>query len=114
MGQKTAVENERRGRRRFNVNAPLTVFVGQQEVTAYTRDLSNRGVYFYLASTDSSLIGREFEFMVELPPEITLSTCCQIRCQGRSVRTEKASANLMGVAAEILSYSIFREATPLA
>jgi hypothetical protein len=114
MGQSMAKASERRGRQRFSVNAPLTVFVGEREITAYTRDLSNRGVYFYLGTTDSTMIGREFEFMVELPPEITLSSCCQIRCRGRAVRTETASTNLMGIAAEILSYSIFHEATSVA
>ena len=101
--------NDRRGRQRFSVNAPLTVIVGDREIPAYTRELSNRGVYFYLDLADSALIDRDFEFVLELPPEITLSTRCRIRCQGRLVRKEKASRNLAGVAAEILDYSILRE-----
>jgi hypothetical protein len=108
------VEKERRNRRRFSVNAPVTVLVGGQEISAYTRDLSNRGIYFFLSTPDSALIGGELEFVVELPPEITLSTCCQIRCQGKAVRTESVSANLVGVAAEILSYSICREVLSVA
>jgi hypothetical protein len=110
MAQDLAPTNDRRERPRFRMNAPLTVFIGDREIPAYTRDLSNRGVYFYLALSDSALIDRDFEFKVELPPEITLSTCCQIRCRGRAVRTEKTSMNLTGIAAEILSYSILREA----
>jgi hypothetical protein len=110
MSQGVTMSNERRARQRFSINAPLTLYLGGREVPAYTRDLSNRGVYFYLALADSNLIDQDFEFMVELPPEITLSTSCQIRCQGRTVRTEKTSKNLTGVAAEILSYSILKDA----
>ena len=110
MAQDLTSANDRRVRQRFSINAPLTVFVGDREIPAYTRDLSNRGVYFYLALADNALIDRDFEFMVELPPEITLSTCCQIRCRGRAVRTEKTSMSLTGIAAEILGYSILREA----
>ena len=109
MNQSTILGNERRGRQRFNINAPLTLFVGDRQIAAYTRNLSNRGVYFFLAQADSRLINRDFEFMVELPPEITLSTWCKIRCQGRVVRTEKSTENMTGVAAEILDFSIFRE-----
>ena len=107
--QETA--NERRERQRFKISAPVTLFIGDREIPAYTRDLSNRGVYFYLAPTDSPQIDLEFEFMVELPPEITLSAFCQIRCRGRAVRTDQTS-DLAGIAAEILEYSISRDAVP--
>jgi hypothetical protein len=112
MSQTT--EDERRGMQRFRISAPLTIFTGDHEIPAYTRDLSNRGVYFYLASADGILIDGDFEFMVELPPEITLATCCRIRCRGRLVRKEKTSMNLTGVAAEILNYSILWEAMSIA
>jgi hypothetical protein len=109
MSQNQAMVSERRGRQRFSINAPLTLFIGDREIPAYTRDLSNRGVYFYLALADLPLAGQEFEFLVELPPEITLSTCCRIRCRGRAIREEKTSNNLTGIAAEILDYAILRE-----
>jgi len=102
--------NDRRKIPRFRVRAPLTVIAGEREIPAYTRDLSNHGVYFYLASDDSALIEQDFEFLVELPPEITLSTFCRIRCRGRALRKEKAKMSLTGVAAEILDYSILKEA----
>jgi hypothetical protein len=98
-----------RERQRFTINVPLTVLIGQRKIPGFTRDLSNRGVYFYLDLADSALIGGEFEFWVELPPEITLSTCCLIRGQGRVVRTECASSDYAGIAAEILHYSMQRE-----
>ena len=109
MTENLTRENDRRGRPRFSMNAPLTVLIGDREIPAYTRDLSNRGVYFYLDLIDGTLIDRDFEFMVDLPPEITLSTCCSIRCQGRLVRKENTLQNLTGIAAEILNYSILRE-----
>jgi hypothetical protein len=109
MTENMTRENDRRGRPRFSMNAPLTVFIGDREIPAYTRDLSNRGVYFYLDFVDGTLIDRDFEFMVDLPPEITLSTSCSIRCQGRLVRKENTLQNMTGVAAEILDYSILRE-----
>jgi hypothetical protein len=102
-------ENDRRQSLRFCTNAPLTVFVGDREIPAYTRDLSNRGVYFFLALSDSVFIEPDFEFTVDLPPEITLSTCCSIRCRGKLVRKENTAKNLTGIAAQILEYSILRD-----
>jgi hypothetical protein len=104
---------ERRERRRFTVNAPLAILVGGREIPAYTRDITNCGVYFYLAEADGALIDRNFEFMLELPPEITQSSCCQIRCQGRPLRMEKTKMGLAGVAAEILDYSILAGSTSM-
>lgn len=112
MTQDKTSANERRGSQRFRISAPVTVIAGDHEISAYTRDLSNRGVYFYLALSDSALIERDFEFLIEMPSEITLSTSCQIRCRGKLVRKEVTSRNLTGagVAAEILDYSILRDA----
>jgi hypothetical protein len=109
MIQDLAKMKDRRERQRFRISVPLTVFIGDREVPAYTRDLSDRGAYFYLTLADSILIDRDFEFMVQLPPEITLSTCCSIQCQGRLVRKESTSNDWTGIAAQILDYSIRRE-----
>lgn len=107
--QDSEMPTDRRRIPRFLVRAPLTVIAGDREIPAYTRDLSNRGVYFYLASDDGGLIDQDFEFLVELPPEITLSTFCRIRCHGRALRKDKAKMSLTGVAAEILDYSILKD-----
>jgi hypothetical protein len=112
--QDSETASDRRRIPRFRVRAPLTVIVGDREIPAYTRDLSNRGVFFYLASDDGALIDHDFEFLVELPPEITLSTFCRIRCLGRALRKEKSKMSLTGVAAEILEYSILKETGPSA
>jgi hypothetical protein len=98
-----------RARQRFEISVPLSVIIGQREIPGFTRNLSNRGVYFYLDLADSALIGGEFEFLVELPPEITLSTCCLIRGKGRVLRTDSTSRQYAGIAAEILHYSMQRD-----
>jgi hypothetical protein len=112
MKAKLKEEIDRRERQRFSISAPLILFLGDREVPGYTRDLSNRGVYFYLALSDSRLLDCDFEFVVELPPEITLSSCCRIRCKGRAIRKDENQTNLAGVAAEIMHYSILREFAP--
>jgi hypothetical protein len=116
MTEDWTLENERRGSPRFKISAPVTVIAGSNEIPAYTRDLSNRGVYFYLSVSDSELIGRDFELLIEVPSEITLSTSCRIRCRGKLLRKEIMSRNLTGagIAAEIVDYSILREQASLA
>jgi hypothetical protein len=90
------------------MNAPLTIFIAGREIPAYTRDFSNQGMYFYLASADSTLPDRYFEFLVDVPPEVTLSTYCSIRGWAQLTRKENTSGGLTGVAAKILQYSILR------
>jgi hypothetical protein len=110
MTENLATIKERRERPRFRVNLPLTVFVGDREIPAYTRDFSNLGVFFYLAPEDGTSIDCEFEFVAELPPEITHSTCiCRIRCCASLVRREDTRKGLMGIGARVLDYSILRE-----
>lgn len=104
--------DERRRTQRFQIKAPLTVTLGDREIAGFTRDLSNKGVYFYLGAGEKPQPGQEFEFVVELPPEITLSNSCLIRCQGRVARTELTPQNEAGVAAEILAYRILNEISP--
>ena len=110
MDKDVKTATDRRERQRFRINAPVTLFIGDREIPAYTRDLSNRGAYLYVALSESTQIDREFEFTVDLPPEVTFATCCQIRCRGQAVRTEGAAMSLTGMAVEILEYSIFRGA----
>ena len=111
MDRYTPSGSDRRGRERFRIQAPLTVTLGKREIPALTRDLSNRGVYFYLAYSDRPQIGEDLDFVIELPPEVTLSDACRIRCHGRAVRTEETSPHETGVAAEILEYSIMSDPT---
>ena len=110
MRQDSTTAEERRVSRRFSVSAPLTVILEGREIPAYTRDLSNSGMYFCLSAADGKFVEGDFDFVVELPPTITLSTFSRIRGQAKVVRKEKTSRNLtgMGVAAEIVGYSIFK------
>ena len=109
-----ATATDRRKTQRFPVNVPLTLTIDQQKVSAYTKDLSNRGAYFFVAGAQSPKIENDFEFVVELPPEITLSTYCWIRCRARLLRTEEISNSMSGVAARIVDYAILREEAPVA
>ncbi len=101
---------ERRRRQRFRINAPLTVILGEQTIAAYTRDMSENGIFFYADPVGETLIDSEFEFIVEFPPETTLSSYWPIRCRGRVVRKERTSGDGCGIAAEILNYSLLRVA----
>jgi hypothetical protein len=101
--------DDRRRTQRFQIKAPLTISLGDREVAGFTRDLSNKGVYFYVEASERPEPGEEFEFVVELPPEITLSNSCLIRCQGRVARTDMTPRNETGIAAEILEYRILNE-----
>jgi hypothetical protein len=111
-----ATANDRRVNQRVKARVPITLFAGESEISAYSRDLSNRGVYFYVDLLDSALIEGNIEFLVEFPAEFTLSTSCRVRCRGRLVRKERTSRNFaeIGIAAEILNYSILGETFPLA
>jgi len=73
MTENLAPASNRRNGQRFSKNAPLSVLIGDREIPAYTRDLSNRGVYFYLDISHSSLVESDFDFMVKFPPEVTIS-----------------------------------------
>jgi hypothetical protein len=115
MTGKMQYADDRRDRPRFVIAAPLTVIEKMHEIPGFTRDLNNQGVYFYLDLAEGAQMSGDFDFLVELPPEITLSTCCMIRGQGRVVRTDKHTASqLTGIAAEILHYSMHREETAVA
>jgi len=114
MADRVQFSSERRERQRFKISAPLTLIIGKRGIPGFTQNLSNRGVFFHLDPADIAMLGGVFEFSVELPPEITLSTCCMVQCLGRVVRTERISGQLTGIAAEILDYSIQREASACA
>lgn len=114
MKRLQALIENRRETNRFAVNVPVTMTIGDSLVQGYTRDLSNHGVYLYVSLAQSSLLDLEFQCTIELPPEITLSTCCRIRCRVKVLRREKTPWDLAGIAAEILDYSILRDATATA
>lgn len=105
---KTTVALERRGNQRFKVNAPILIPLVKGTLGGFTRDMSSRGIYFYLNSAQTPPQDHKFEFLVELPAEITTSFSCRVRCLGRVKRIEHGASNITGFAVEILKYSIER------
>ncbi len=94
---------ELRTTRRFNLRLPLSVkYSGDEsEVVGHTRDVSARGVFFYM---DKDLAaGSPIEFTLTLPPEITLTDSIRVKCTGKVVRVT-SEAGKVGVAAQIEQY----------
>jgi PilZ domain len=104
-------DGDRRRGPRFTVSAALSVVAGNRQIPAYTRDMSERGVFFYLDPSSESLIEEEFEFIVHFPPELTLSTYLSMQCSGQVVRRETNATDLNGIAAKILTYSVLDRAS---
>ena len=96
---------ERRSERRFSIRLPLTVITPTEKISAFTRDLSDTGVYFYVSSEDLELISPEFECCVDFPPEITMTTNRQMYFKGTLLRTEKRNNGEVGLAAKLYKVS---------
>lgn len=101
---------ERRTTQRFNIKLPLTVrwtsgsAVG--EASTESRDVSSRGVYFFLPKDVKQ--GSSVEILLTLPNEITLAGPVRVRCLGRIQRTESKSEGAIGVVAAIERYEFLR------
>jgi hypothetical protein len=98
-------DKDKRATRRFALRLPVTVRYGEneQEQAAQTRDVSARGICFYVDSAITA--GSPIDFTLTLPPEITLTESIRVRCKGRVVRVEGGgTANKMAVAAVIDEY----------
>ncbi len=104
-------QQEQRATRRFSLRLPLAVkYVdgGVHEKLAQTRDVSARGVCFFLDSTIAE--GSEIEFTLTLPPEITLTESIRVHCRGRVVRVDPAGPNgKVSIAAIIERYEFLAE-----
>ena len=101
--------NDKRATRRFALRLPVTVRYGEnEENAAQTRDVSARGICFYVDSAIQA--GSAIDFTLTLPPEITLTESIRVRCRGRVVRVEGGSpANKMAVAAVIDEYEFLAD-----
>ena len=96
---------DRREARRFNMSLPLRVLARDSqspELTAQTRDVSYRGLYF-LAEAQFKL-GTPIDFVITLPEQVTRSGDVNIRCQGQVVRVEPSNNGKSGIAAKIDRY----------
>jgi hypothetical protein len=104
-------QDNKRTTRRFALRLPVSVSYaenGQQEKTAQTRDVSARGICFYVDSAIAT--GSPIEFTLTLPPEITLTESIRVRCKGKVVRVDNATADgKIAVAAVIDEYEFLSE-----
>jgi hypothetical protein len=102
---------EKRATRRFALRLPVSVnYSGAGETfAAQTRDVSARGICFYMDAPLTT--GSEIEFTLTLPPEITLTESIRVRCRGKVVRVEPGMTDAkVPVAAVIDEYEFLSEA----
>jgi PilZ domain-containing protein len=107
----TQQDKDKRATRRFALRLPVSVRYGEngQEHTAETRDVSARGICFFVDSAIQA--GSAIDFTLTLPPEITLTESIRVCCRGRVVRVEGGGVNgKMAVAAVIDEYEFLAEA----
>jgi hypothetical protein len=105
MAETQQQDNDKRSTRRFALRLPVTVRYGEknEEHAAQTRDVSARGICFFVDSAIQA--GSAIDFTLTLPPEITLTESIRVRCKGRVVRVEGGNpADKMAVAAVIDEY----------
>ena len=104
-------QDNKRATRRFALRLPVSVTYtndGTQEKTAQTRDVSARGICFYLDSAIAA--GAAIEFTLTLPPEITLTESIRVRCKGKVVRVDEGGSDgRITVAAVIDEYEFLSE-----
>ena len=101
---------ERRSSRRFLMRLPLTVrwtdesVVG--EAATESREVSSRGLYFYLPT--GLKCGAPVEIVMTLPHELTHAGPVRVRCLGRVLRSSAEDSGEAGVAAAIERYEFMR------
>ncbi len=104
-------QQEKRAARRFALRIPVIVKRGtdtNHSESAQIRDVSARGICFYLDSPIEQ--GSPIGFTLTLPPEITLTESIRVQCQGRVVRIENGDLEgKMTVAAVIEEYEFLPE-----
>jgi hypothetical protein len=101
-------QEEKRGARRFALHVPVTVDHENAAQPAQLRDVSARGICFYLESAVAQ--GSPIGFTLTLPPEITLTESIRVQCRGHVVRVEDGDDGKLAVAAVIEEYEFLPEA----
>jgi hypothetical protein len=105
-------QQDKRATRRFALQLPISVKYQNGvagEKNAVTKDVSARGICFYMDSAlgEGSLI----EFTLTLPPEITLTESIRVRCKGKVVRSEPGNnGTQLRIAAVINEYEFLSAA----
>ena len=101
---------ERRSAQRFQIKLPMTVrwtsgsAIG--EARTESKDVSSRGVYFFLPKDVKN--GSPVEIVLTLPHEITLAGPVRVRCLGRVQRSQEEEEVRSGIVAEIERYEFLR------
>jgi PilZ domain len=94
---------------RFGMELPLEVRAGSSmRMEGITRDVSARGVYFYIEG--DALFDRTVEFTVMFPKEVTGHSNLIVRCLGEVLRVETSQHGKIGVAAQIQRYEFIPSA----
>lgn len=83
---------------------PLKLYRDGNFESGMTEDVSASGVYFHLHP--NTQIDSEIEFLLTLPPEVTMSTAVVVKCKATVVRVTASTAKGIGVAAAIDSHEI--------
>jgi hypothetical protein len=100
-------QQDKRASRRFALRLPVAVTYtdnGTHEKSAQTRDVSARGISFYVDAPIAT--GSAIEFTLTLPAEMTLSEAIRVHCKGKVVRLDEGGpVGKMAVAAVIEEYS---------
>jgi len=100
---------DRRSNHRFQLKLPLIVRWSGDEaksILTESKDVSSRGVFFFLPSTVES--GAPIEIVMTLPNEITMAGPVRVRCLGKVHRTEEQRSGKLGVVATIERYEFMR------
>jgi len=104
-------QQEKRATRRFALRLPVAVTYadnGTQERSAQTRDVSARGISFFVDAPIAT--GSPIEFTLTLPAEITLTESIRVHCKGKVVRMDQGTPNgKLAVAAVIDEYEFLSE-----
>ena len=106
-------QQEKRGARRFALRVPVSISRNTDSnvstESAQLRDVSARGICFYLESAIEQ--GSPIAFTLTLPPEITLTESIRVQCKRRVVRVEDGEPEgKVTVAAVIDAYEFLPEA----
>ena len=89
---------ERRRQQRVRFESPATVNVGQHNIAASTKDVSERGLFFF---TDARFeLGSQIDLIVMMPEELRLPFSGMVCCHGRVVRSGSAGGQY-GIAVQI-------------
>ncbi|MGA3211547.1 MAG: PilZ domain-containing protein [Terriglobales bacterium] len=100
---------EKRATRRFSLRLPVTVKdPNKGSISAFTRDVSWRGICFFIEAPLP--VGSEMQFLLTLPPEITLTEAIRLRCFARVLRVDDSPDGTSKTVAAAIDHYEFLDA----